>query len=302
MKIKLSVITVVVFIAFVAFLGCEKLNFLNPKKTEPKKITPSRVVKGTVIAKVNNIPITLEELNKEIDAYNNMPDIKPEAKITTRDQKISYLKNEMMNKLLLYQDALDKGLDRKEEITEALENKKQELLVTELLRQEAEKIEVSSKEIEDSYNTYKEQLKEPEERQIREIVVPSEAEARDILIQLLQGTDFASLAKERSKSTSSKDGGDLGFIQKGKKSAQFDAAAFSDTLEAGKVSNILKGPEGYYILKLEAKRGGKQKSLSEMWDEIKRLLTFIKQQQKIESLIGKLSPEAKLEVYEGEIK
>lgn len=302
MKIKLSVIAVVVFIAFAAFLGCEKLNFLNPKKIEPKKITPSRPVKGTVIAKVNNIPITLEELNREIDAYNNMPDIKPEAKITTRDQKISYLKNEMMNKLLLYQDALDKGLDRKEEITEALENKKQELLVTELLRQEAEKIEVSSKEIEDSYNTYKEQLKEPEERQIREIVVPTEAEARDILIQLLQGTDFASLAKERSKSTSSKDGGDLGFIQKGKKSAQFDAAAFSDTLEVGKVSNILKGPEGYYILKLEAKRGGKQKSLSEMWDEIKRLLTFIKQQQKIESLIGKLSPEAKLEVYEGEIK
>lgn len=302
MKTKLSVSALVVFIAFVAFLGCDKLNFLNPKNIEPKKIAPSRIIKGTVVAKVNNIPITLDELNKDIDSYNNMVGDKPEAKITTRDQKINYLKSELVSRTLLYQDALDRGLDRKEEIINALEKKKQELVVTELLNEESEKIEVSSKEVEDYYNNYKEQLKEPEERQIREIMVPTEQEAKDMLIQFLQGNDFATLAKERSKSSSAKDGGDLGFIQKGKKFAQFDAVAFSDTLEVGKTSNIFKGPEGYYILKLEAKRGGKQKSLSEMWDDIKRVLTFIKQQQKIEDIIAKLSREVKIEIYEGEIK
>jgi parvulin-like peptidyl-prolyl isomerase len=130
----------------------------------------------------------------------------------------------------------------------------------------------------------------------------TEAEAKDILIQLLQGQDFATLAKERSKSASAKDGGDMGFIQKGKASAQFDAAVFSDSLETGKISSIFKGPEGYYIIKLEAKRGGKEKSLSEMWEDIKRGLTFLKQQQAIEDLIGKLSRDAKIEIYEGEIK
>ena len=289
---------------FSVLWGCDKLNFLNPKKAESKKTTPIVTVKGTIIAKVNNLPITLEELNKEIDIYNNniVPADKPELKVTTRDQKINYLKNELVRRVLLYQEALDRGLDRKEEIIQALEKTKQDLLVMELVREEAEKVDVSSKEIEDYYNTYKEELKEVEERQIREIVVPTEQEAKDILIQLLQGADFITLAKERSKSPSAKDGGDLGFIQIGKKSAQFDGAAFSDTLEVGKVSNIFKGPEGYYILKLEAKRGGKQRSLSEMWDDIKRGLTFLKQQQKIEDLIGKLSTKAKLEFYEGEIK
>ena len=284
-------------------LGCEKFDFLKPKKETPEKTKPV-AVKGTLIAKVNNLPITLEDMNKEIDIYNNniVPADKPELKITVRDQKINYLKNEIVRRTLLYQEAIDRGLDRKEEVIQALEKTKQDLLVMELIRQEAEKAEVTSKEIEDYYNNYKDQLKEPEERHIRVMVVPTEQEAKDILIQLLQGVDFTTLAKDRSKSLSAKDGGDLGFIPRGKKFSQFDTVAFSDTLEVGKFSNIFKGPEGYYILKLEAKRGGKQKSLSEMWDDIKRGLTFLKQQQRIEDLISKLSAKAKLEFYEGEIK
>lgn len=281
--------------------GCEKIPFFKPKKVTTKP-TPTREVKGTVIAKVNNLPITLEELNQEIDAYNVMVTDKPETKIISREQKIDYLKNEMVRRALLYQEALARGLDRKEEIIRTLERTKHDLLVMEIARQEAEKVDVSSKEIEEYYNTYREQLKEPEERRLREIVVSTEQEAKEILIQLLQGADFANLAKERSKSLSAKDGGDLGFIQRGKKFIQFDSVAFSETLEAGKVSNIFAGPEGYYILKLETKRGGKQKSLSEMWDDIKRGLTFLKQQGKIDELIGNLSRQAKLEIYEGEIR
>jgi hypothetical protein len=39
-----------------------------------------------------------------------------------------------------------------------------------------------------------------------------------------------------------------------------------------------------------------------MWEDIKRGLLFLKQQQKIEELIGQLSQKAKIEIYEGEIK
>jgi len=282
-------------------IGCDKIGISKPKLKEA--FTPSVAVKGTVIAKVNNQPITLEDLDKEVEAYNSIvPEDKPEAKITTRDKKIDYLKNEMVRRTLLYQEALNRGLDRNEDIVQALEKTKQDLLVMELVRKEAEKVEVSSKEIEDYYNNYKDQLKEPEERQVREIVVGSEQEAKDILIQLLQGTDFSTLAKDRSKSASAKNGGDLSFIRQGQKSAQFDAVVFSDSLDVGKISSIFKGPDGYYIVKLEAKRGGKQKSLNEMWDDIKRGLTFLKQQKKIEDLLGKLSRDSKLEFYEGEIK
>lgn len=288
-----------------SILGCDKFNFIAPRKKEVKVIpAPAAIeVKGAIIAKVNNIPVGLEDLNEEIEEYNaNVPEDRPELKINTKEQKVAYLRNEIIRRLLIYQDALDKGLDRNEELRQALEKNKRDLLVVQNIKDLTKNIDVSSKEVEDYYNTYKEQLKEPEERQVSEIVVGSEQNARDILIQLLQGADFSSLAKSNSKASSAKDGGDLGFIPKGKKSAQFDAAAFSDSLEVGKISSIFKTPEGYCIVKLEAKRGGSQKPLSEMWDDIKRGLVFLKQQQAIEDLTGKLSRDAKIEVYEGEIK
>jgi len=298
---KRQVIMFLGLILFLGLVGCENMPFLKPKKAPQASSVSALTVKGTLIAKVNNTPVILEDLNQEIDAYNaNVPADKPELKITTREQKIQYLNNQMIRRALLYQEAANRGLDRNEEILKVLEKTKEDLLVMELVRQEAEKVDVSSKEIEDYYNTYKEQLKEPQELQIREIVVPTEPEIKDILIQLLQGADFATKALERSKSASAKDGGDLGFIQLGKKFPQFDAVA--ETLEVGKASNYFKGPDGYYILKLEARRGGKQKSLSELWEDIKRGLTFLKQQQKIEDLVVRLSREAKIEKYEGEIK
>ena len=296
------VISAVIFLS-----GCENI---LPKKKAPKTVsspapqTGNAVeVRGTVIAKVNNQALTLEELNSEIESFNKeVPADKPNEKIDTRDKKLAYLKNEMIRRVILAQAAQDRGLDRKEEVAKALDNFRQSLLVAQLIREETANIEPTSKEIEDYYNSAKEQLKEPEERQIREIVSANEADAKDVLIELLKGADFAGLAQTRSTSASAKNGGDLGYIKKGVKSPKFDDMAFSSTLEVGKTSNYFKAPEGYYILKLESKREGKVKTLSELWDDIKTGLTFLKQQQKIEDLISKLSAGAKIEVIDSAVK
>lgn len=302
MKKQAILLTICAFVA-AALVGCDKLDLFRPKKADQKQAASMRAVKGTLIAQVGNIPVTLEDLNQEVDFFNaNVPTDKPELKISTREKKIDYLKNELVRRALLYQEALDRGLDRDTEVIDALEKAKMNMLVLQLVKKETENVDVGSKEIEDYYNTFKEQLKEPEQRQLREIVVSTEQEAKDAMIQLLQGADFATIAKDKSKSASAKDGGDLGLISKGKKSAAFDTAAFSDSLETGKISSIFRGPDGYYILKLEAKKGGKVKSLNDMWDDIKRGLTFLKQQKKIEDLIGKLSTQTKIEIKEGEIK
>ena len=291
-------------IAVVGLLaGCGKFFPKKPVKEVPKVESQVQEVKGTVIARVNNQPITLEGLNEEVENYNKyVPADRPEGKIDTRDKKLTYLKNELIRRSLLAQVAADRGLDKKEELQKALNNLKQNLLVAELVKSETENIEATSTEIEDYYNQYKEQLKEPEERRIREIVVVAENDARDVLIELLKGADFAALAQMRSISASAKNGGDLGYIKKGLKSPQFDEVAFSLTLEAGRTSNYFKGPEGYYILKLEAKRESKAKSLSELWDDIKNGLRFLKQQKKIEELISKLSADARIEVFESAVK
>ncbi|MDD5130578.1 MAG: peptidylprolyl isomerase [Candidatus Omnitrophica bacterium] len=304
MKSKIILFSIMSLL-FGGILGCDKYFPGAKKKVEVKAATQSISIepKGPVVAKVNNISIGLDDLNDEIALYNaNVPAERPELKIVTKEQKVNYLKNEMVRRALIYQHALDQGMDRNDEVRQAVEKNKRDLMVLQDIKEITKNISVTSKEVEDYYNTYKEQLKEPEERQVSEIVVSSEQDARDILIQLLQGADFATLARSNSKAPSAKDGGNLGFVQKGKKSAQFDAAAFSDSLDAGKISSIFKTTDGYSIIKLEAKRGGKQKPLSEMWDDINRGLVFLKQQQAIEELIGKLSRDAKIEISDGEIK
>ena len=293
----------VLVLSFFNLSGCEKI---FPKKTpvKPVKTDASHVeVKGTIVAKVNNQPVTLEDLDAEIESFNQeVPPDRPAEKIDTKDKKITYLKNVVIRRIIMAQAAADKGLDRKPEVERALDNLKQRILAAELGRLEAQAVEVTSKEIEDYYNMAKEELKEPEERQLREIVVVSEGDAKSILIELLQGGDFVVLAQSRSITASAKKGGDLGFIKKGVKSVQFDDVAFSSSLEAGRTSNYFKTAEGYTILRLEAKRGGKAKTLTELWDDIKTGLTFLKQQQKIEELISKLSAGAKIEVIESAIK
>ena len=290
---------------FLILTGCDKLNFFGPKKTVKQTSSVALPVKGTVIAKVNNISVTLEDLNQEIELYNSLlPADKPEAKITTREQKISYLKDEIIRRLLLYNEALNRGLDRKEEAILMLEKSRREILVVELIKELTKNVKAESSEIEQYYNTYKDDLKEEEERRIRELAVSSEQEANNILIQLLQGADFATLAIEKSKTPSSKNAGDLGYIKKGTKFAQFDNVAFSEGLEPGKISNVFKGPDGYYIVKLEAKRGGQTRSLNDIWKQIEQGLTFLKQRQKIDELVGKLStdPKFKVEISDGPIK
>lgn len=284
--------------------GCDKLPGLGPKKSKDMSaVDVPAAVKGTVIAKVNNYPITLEDLNQEIEAYNSMvPVDKPEAKLTTKDQKLTYLREQMVRAALLYQEAMDRRLDTGEELSRILDKTKRELLVVELLRQETSGIDVTSQEIEEAYKMYKDRLKEPEERQVSEILVSSEPEAKEILIQLLQGSDFSTLARERSRAASAKDGGNVGFVKLGDKFQQYNAAVFSDTIDVGQVSNIFKGPDGWYIIKIEAKRGGKEISMTDAWEDLKKMVTILKQQQKLEELISKLSSGAKIEIYENDVR
>lgn len=297
-------ILVIVFL----FLGCDNFPF---SKKKPQKVQEAKPPIGAlVVAKVGNFYITSDDLNKEVESFNSLVTAQglPQNKIDDRTKKIDYLRNEVVRKYILYQEALDRGLDKKDEIAKALENAKVSLLVTELLRAEIEKIDVSGKEIEDFYNQNKELLREPEQRRIFEIMVNSESEAKQVYKQILDGVDFASLARQYSKAPSANQGGDLGFIALDPDPAKrirfdkFYEVAFSPSLETGGISSIFKGPEGYYIVKLDNIKKSEAKSLSELWDNIKSWLLFEKQQKAIADLASRLSGETKIEIYESKVE
>ncbi|MFA5144917.1 MAG: peptidyl-prolyl cis-trans isomerase [Candidatus Omnitrophota bacterium] len=296
-------------------IGCDKINFLSPKKTSTDKASSgTAAVKGTVIAKVDNTPITLEELSRYIDIYNASldlrqdltPDQKKAEKIDTRDKKINYLKELLVRQTVFYQAAIDKGLDRKPEVSDMMDRYKMALLAQEMQSDIVKNIEVSSAEVEEAYKNNQNLFKEPESRKVREIASTTENDAKQILVELLQGADFANIARSRSIADSAKTGGDMGYIkrgQKGEKFANYDDVAFSSALQEGSISSVFKGTDGYYyIVKVEDIKEGKQVSLSEAWDTIKALLLARKQKEELDKSYSQLNREHKIEIYEGEIK
>ena len=78
----------------------------------------------------------------------------------------------------------------------------------------------------------------PERRRAQHILVESEELANDLLDQINQGANFMELAKANSEdSSSSEEGGDLGFFEKELMGAEFDEAAFA--MNIGDVSDVV---------------------------------------------------------------
>lgn len=291
--------TCVGFLLIIFSTGCKKLEQLESKI---KVAQPQ----GTLVAKVDNLPITLEQLEQEVQNYNQLMQETPAAKITTREQKLAYLNDELVRRYLFYLEAKAEHLDERPKVREMLKGVEINILANQFFQDKVGNLTATSSEVEEFYKLYyKDQYQQAEERRIREIVVDSEQEAKDILIELLRGTDFATIASQRSKAASSANGGDLGVIKKGQRGndfAAFDEVAFSRSLAAGQISNIFKVKDKYYILKVEAIKEGQAKPLSEVWDEINKNILFLKQQQKLQELAGNLLKKNKVIIYENKIK
>ncbi len=88
-----------------------------------------------------------------------------------------------------------------------------------------------------------------------------------LLARARAGEDFAKLAMEHSDDPVSKvRGGDLGFFPRKAMVAPFDSAAFS--LKVGEVSGVVETSYGYHIIKVEARRPGKELAFDDVKNDI----------------------------------
>jgi len=88
---------------------------------------------------------------------------------------------------------------------------------------------------------------------ISHMVLRSETEARDALAELKTGADFAQVAQKRSVDVTAAAGGDLGWQAKGKLLPELEKAGTS-LKKPGDLSEIVKSPFGYHVVKLQEKR------------------------------------------------
>jgi peptidyl-prolyl cis-trans isomerase C len=112
--------------------------------------------------------------------------------------------------------------------------------------------------------------------------------------ELVNGADFAKLAKDNSTCPSSKQGGDLGYFGKGKMVPQFEQAAFA--LQPGGLSAVVETRFGYHIIKLADRKKAETISFSAARKKIEDYLRSQKTNAAIETFVGEARKNAKIDV------
>jgi peptidyl-prolyl cis-trans isomerase C len=204
------------------------------------------------------------------------------------DELRKAVREELVRREVLVQEAQKKGLDKKPLIQGQMELARQSVLIGAYMQDYVKDHPISDAAVKKEYDKIKLQLGDKEYK-AKHILVETEDQAREIIARLNKGDKFDDLAKQ-SKDPGSKDkGGELGWA-----SPSSYVKPFSDALvklEKGKYTMVpVKSDFGYHVILLEDTRELKLPTL----EEAKPQLTQRLQQQMVEKYLLDLRNKAKV--------
>ncbi len=122
------------------------------------------------------------------------------------------------------------------------------------------------------------------------------ARIEDLRKQLLEGADFAELAKANSDCPSATSGGDLGSFGKGQMVPEFEDAAFSQPV--GSVGEVVETQFGYHLIKVAERTEAKTLDFAEVKPRISEILYSQKQQDAVKEFVDGLRKQANVERFD----
>jgi peptidyl-prolyl cis-trans isomerase D len=149
-------------------------------------------------------------------------------------------------------------------------------------------VQVTPEELQTYYDQHRDQYRVPEEVKVSHILIKTSAagadgkvdekavdearkKAEEVLKQLNAGAKLEDLAKKYSDDPgSAKQGGELGWIGRGRTVPEFEKAAFSQA--KGQTSDLVKSTYGFHIIRTEDKHDAHLKTLEEVKDQIEPLI------------------------------
>ncbi|MYM83557.1 peptidylprolyl isomerase [Duganella sp. FT50W] len=221
----------------------------------------------------------VDQMVKQVVAQGQQPD---------SPQLREMVKKELISREVMLQEADKQGYGKKPEVTAAIDNARQSIIINAMLADYVKKNPVKDAEIQAEYDKYKAAVG-PTEYHSRHILVATEQEAKDIIAKLKAGGKFEELAKV-SKDGSANNGGDLGWMTPGKL-----VKPFADAMVALKNGEITQTPVktefGYHVIKLDESRPTQMPPLAEVKGQVAEAL----QQRKIAAYREELLKKAKIQ-------
>jgi peptidyl-prolyl cis-trans isomerase C len=208
----------------------------------PKPLNPQ-----TVVATVNGHAIHLSDLNAAVaELPQNMRSMPPQ-------QLYPILVDQMIDREALVLSARKQGLQNDPAVKAAMARADDTVLQNALLRRDVAP-QITEANVRAAYDKNIGTKPGEEEVQASHILVPTEAQAKDIIKQLDKGADFATLAKKYSTDpTGKQSGGDLGYFKKADMLPAFSDAAFA--LKPGQITQTpVHTRYGWHVIKVFNKR------------------------------------------------
>jgi peptidyl-prolyl cis-trans isomerase C len=249
----------------------------NPATDAQNKSPAAVTVNGTAISQR-----TVDKLAKQ-NAGPGRPDT-PESR--------RFIVDQLALQLVVAEEAVRKGLDKKAEIAEQIDAMKQSVLANAYVQDFFKNNPVSDDIVKAEYERIKATITGAEYK-ARHILVEKESEAKDVIARLRKEPGaFAKLAMEKSKDTGSRPrGGDLGWFDARGMVPEFGAAL--GKLEKGKFTlEPVRTQFGYHVILLEDSRPITAPPMEEVKDQISQQL----QEQNLKKQLDALKAKAKIEI------
>ena len=198
------------------------------------------------------------------------------------------VREELIRRELLAQEAKKKGLDKKGTVPGQIELAKQAVLIRAYLTDHVRANPITEERLKAEYEGIKANLGSTEYK-ARHVLVDKEEDAKAIVAKLEKGEKFSELAKQSKDPGSRDNGGELGW-----NSPAAYVKPFGDALTKLKKGEYTKTPVktdfGYHVIQLDDSRP----SSPPPYEQIKQQLQQRAGQQQIEQLVKDLRAKAKV--------
>jgi parvulin-like peptidyl-prolyl isomerase len=163
-----------------------------------------------------------------------------------------------------------------------------------LLARALPKPEVTDAEVKNHYDEHLQDFRLGESVTLRQILVPTQNEARDVRRRLQRDPrSFEMLARSRSRAPEASTGGLMGTFEPGQLPSELETPAFA--LTVGATSEIVSSPLGYHVLRADARTVAREQSFEESAPRIRALLLREKTDVSVRTFIGQLLARAKVD-------
>jgi peptidyl-prolyl cis-trans isomerase SurA len=196
------------------------------------------------------------------------------------------------------------------------QNLKNQIITQKVIGQEVgQKMSITKEEMQAFYDAHKDELEQPEEIRLSEILVSTgkkdkdaaadeakqleaaQAKANDLLEKIRKGAAFDEIAKKNSDGPTAAQGGDLGYFKRGTLAKELEEKTFA--MKPGEVSDVIRTKQGFVILKVSEHQQAGIPPLSQIEPRVQDAIYMQKLQPALRAYLQKLREEAYIDIKPG---